>query len=254
MFHIASKILGLVISPLLWVVGVIFLAFWVKKTKLKQRLFLTAFLVLLFFSNQFIISSFKSTIEFPAVKTDTLTVPYDYGIVLGGISTYDTKANKILFHTGADRLGQAVWLYKQKKIRKIIISGGNGNLLYKQRAEAHALRQYLVEIGISESNILIENNSKNTYQNAKYTAELLAQNKALNKTLLLITSSDHCLRAKLAFEKQGLSVDLFPTNIDNSKRFSYRALIIPSATALSDWESFLHEIIGLVSYMSMGYI
>ena len=58
-----------------------------------------------------------------------ITQNYDYGIVLGGFSGYDKHKNRVEFNDCGDRLFYSIQLFKSGKIKNILISGGNGQLL-----------------------------------------------------------------------------------------------------------------------------
>ena len=54
-------------------------------------------------------------------------------------------------------------------------------------------------MGIPENDIIIENKSRNTHENAFYTAQLFEKNGFSKSNNLLITSSMHMRRAQACF-------------------------------------------------------
>jgi len=179
---------------------------------------------------------------------------YSIGILLGGdIITYDNATDRLIFRTGADRLLQTIDLYKKGLISKILISGGSGHLLYKDRTEAAFIKKFLVGIGVSPDDIIVENKSRNTKENAKYTIKII-QEMNIKDPALLITSALHMKRAKATFEKQGLNVVGYATSKRTGARLkTFDHLFIPSATTLKNWDLLFHEMIGYGVYKIMGY-
>lgn len=250
LFFIISKLLSFLSSPFLWIITIFVLGLFTKDEKKKKKRILTTFFLLLFFSNNFIFSVAKSTIEIKPIKTENLS-KYKYGIVLGGFSGYDTEFNRIKFHKSSDRLWQTILLYKQNVIKKIIISGGSSKIFNNKIKEGDIVKNYLIKIGINPNDIIIENKSRNTFENAFYTSQItnIKENK-----ILLITSSLHMLRAKMCFKKQGFSFDVFSTNYYSMIDANFFDYIIPNSGTLFHWNEFLHETLGLLAYKISGKI
>ncbi|TCD10333.1 YdcF family protein [Pedobacter frigidisoli] len=241
MFFILSKILLFVIKPLIWVSILIIWGILTKNQRRKQRLIVTAFAVLFLFSNGFIVGKLTNAYEADYPKEQK----FDVGIVLGGFSSLNDRNNKIAFNAAGDRLFQAISLYKNGEIAKILISGGNGNLIDTTAKEANNVVDYLKLIGIPDSAILIETRSRNTIENARYSLTLIDKTNPKAK-ILVITSAWHIPRAKLIFDKQSKSkIEYYPTNFSGSTEFDLGDYIIPSASALSTWEMLFKEWIGL---------
>ncbi len=83
-----------------------------------------------------------------------------------------------------------------------IPSGGKGD--DEIISEAEAMKNYLVEHGINKKNILIEDKSKNTYENLKFSNKLIKDKKA---NVCFSTTNYHVLRAGLIATEQGLILD-----------------------------------------------
>ena len=95
----------------------------------------------------------------------------------------------------------------QKKVNvPIIVSGGK---VYKfKKAEAPIMKRFLMDLGISDDRIILEENSRDTFENAKYTKKV-CENLGF-KNPILITSTYHMKRSVLSFRKVGLEVIPFP--------------------------------------------
>lgn len=253
MFFYLSKILSYLLNPLAWIVILLFITVFIRKPVKKKRYIIYSLIILLIFTNPFLGDEAIRAWEKPLNKVDP-GIHYTAGILLGGdIVSFDNDSERVIFRSGADRLLQAISLYETGVIKKIVISGGSGHLLYRDRTEASFIKRYLTEIGISSNDIIVENMSKNTFENARYTAKILDKNN-LKDTALLITSSLHMRRAADCFRKQGIAVQEFPTSKITGKRITnFDHLFIPSITTLRNWNLLIHEILGYVVYKVLGY-
>jgi uncharacterized SAM-binding protein YcdF (DUF218 family) len=96
--------------------------------------------------------------------------------------------------------------------------------------------------------------SRNTYENALFLKPVLTQNFAGGK-FLLITSAAHLKRAGACFHKAGLSVLLYSTDrYSGPVKFDVDYLLIPSSATLFNWEKLIHEWVGMIGYVIMGYV
>lgn len=240
------------IYPITWISILLAYGLFARKTKRKRKALVLSAVFLFFFSNAFIMDEAMRAWEEPAIHRDSIDQPYDYAVVLSGMITYDSKLDRIDFQGGIDRLLQAVDLYNHGMVGKIYISGGSGSIL-EDFDEADLLKKYLVNTGISEKDIACESLSRNTYENAVNAAAYFGE--AGDKRLLLITSAYHMKRAKACFEKQGLTIDVYPANrFSGPRKFVFDHLFIPDAGTLARWNALFHEIFGYTVYWIMGYL
>ncbi|MEM1485519.1 YdcF family protein [Oscillospiraceae bacterium PP1C4] len=70
-------------------------------------------------------------------------------------------------------------------------------------SEAAVMKQYLLKQGIAQNRIYLEDRSRNTDENIRFTAQIIAQN-ALAPSLAISTDGFHQLRAFVYAEKNGL--------------------------------------------------
>ncbi|MES2798118.1 MAG: YdcF family protein, partial [Bacteroidota bacterium] len=111
-------------------------------------------------------------------------------VVLGGGIANELKwpYDRGHFDPSADRLLQAFQLYKAGKIHKILVSAGTSSA-NKSRTEASISREFLISTGVPESDILIDIQSKNTFENALFSKTILKANRLEYSKILLITSA-----------------------------------------------------------------
>jgi uncharacterized SAM-binding protein YcdF (DUF218 family) len=203
--------------------------------------------VFLFFSNSYIINNIWNLYQAQPVRLSKQE-SFDAGIVLGGISGFDTTINQGFFGASADRFIQTARLYHEGHIKKVVVSGGNAILLNKtDYSEANFLAENLGDVDIPDSVIIRETRSRNTKENAAYSKQLL-DSANLGQPFLLITSAHHMPRALKIFRKNGMEVKPFPCNymvLPVDTRFTWKSLL-PSEDALSKWTLLLKEWVGLL--------
>jgi uncharacterized SAM-binding protein YcdF (DUF218 family) len=253
MFFLLSKIFSFLFSPLSWIFILLIIAFFLKNRQKKKITIYIAAAVLYLFSNNYLyfLAATGWNIKPISLKNSE---HYKYAIVLGGMANFDKEVERIKFSEAADRLFQTISLYKTGHIDKFIIVGGSGSILYPETIESEIVRTYLLQIGIPESDILIENKSKNTHENALFTAKLLKRQN-YRDSCLLVTSSFHIRRAKACFAKAGIKVKAYPTNqLDADFKFLPAAFLMPDASILSNWQLLIHEMLGYIVYWFKGYL
>jgi uncharacterized SAM-binding protein YcdF (DUF218 family) len=113
----------------------------------------------------------------------------------------------------ADRVWHAARLYHAGKAPVVVLSGGS-DLTISEHPEAVAMGKLLQDLGVPASALLLEGSSRNTEQNARYSAALLRQQGV--QRVLLVTSALHMPRALRHFEAQGLQVVPVATDHETS--------------------------------------
>lgn len=253
MFFLFSKLLSIFLSPFTWILILIIFSVFIKKANKKRNFLIFAIVLLIVFSNQFILNTVYKHWETPPVSLDKIKT-HDYAIVLGGFSSYDTTYKKLKLTEAGDRIWQTMQLYYQKKARKIFISGGSGKLLRQDLTEADKVKQVLILMHIPEKDIIIDPVSRNTHENALNTAGWLKKHDP-KATCILITSASHMPRALKCFQKQGLSVFPYSSNWNyDVNNLSLDVLLIPSVDVLKGWDVLLKELSGYIIYKVIGYI
>jgi uncharacterized SAM-binding protein YcdF (DUF218 family) len=253
MFFILSKILAFLFSPFLWFLISFFTFLLLKNEKWKLIFKRISIFILIFFSLGFPLNFLVSRWEVAGTQMKKLE-NHEIGVVLSGMAEYNKDLKVLSARRGIDRIWQTISLYKNGKIKKILISGDSGYVIRKGLHEADQLKEVLVKWGIPAEDIIVENKSKNTYENAQFTGNLLRQYK-YKKKFLLITSALHMPRAAACFKKQNLEFDVFTTDHYSMKNteFTFDQLL-PSINCFVMWEVYLKEVIGYTVYSLRGYL
>ncbi len=127
----------------------------------------------------------------------------------------------------------------------VIPSGGNPGAAGE--AEALLARELLTgEFGVPVT--AIERRSNTTWENARYTAQLIKQQEI--ERIMLVTDAGHMKRALYAFERNGIHPIPAPTNYLSMTRrvISPAERYLPSGSALKQSSDALHEMLGLLWY------
>jgi uncharacterized SAM-binding protein YcdF (DUF218 family) len=222
--------------------------------KTKRILLWVAISLSVIFSNSWIAGLFVGLWEVPGKTKQELPV-YDYGIVLSGMFEYNTDLNRLSARRGSDRLWQAIHLYHSGKIKKILLSGDSGYVFKKGLHESAQLKKLLIAQNIPDADIVIENKSRNTHENAYETALFIKKNRLEKKTFLLITSAIHMRRAHKCFKKEGVTCSSYTTDhyYIKSEPFSASGLL-PSAEGFVMWQRIIKEWTGTIIYGIFGYL
>lgn len=253
MFFFLSKVLAFLVMPYTWAIVLLLLAWRTKNEMRKRKFFIAGITILLVFSNRFILNQAMMAWEISPVK-DPAPQSYDAIIVLGGFSTYNEEFDRTNFTGSADRLMQGIRLAENGVAPKLIVSGGSGSITFADHLEGVRTAKYLKDIGFPDSLLLTENISKNTHENAVYTAELLKKNNIKGK-YLLITSGCHMRRSLGCFAKQGLICDPYSVDMHGGEgRASIDYFLLPEVSVLAEWNILIHEWVGCLTYKLSGYL
>jgi uncharacterized SAM-binding protein YcdF (DUF218 family) len=158
--------------------------------------------------------------------------PRPFIVVLCGGCRYSGALSEVT----CARVEHGVRLFRQGLAPRIILSGGRW--APHRPACAPRMRAHAVALGLRPDDILVEDRSTRTAENAREVARLLGEHGA--RAILLVTSPVHMRRAKLCFERQGIQVSCAPT--------PYRARGPLFAKEI------LHEYVGLAYYRMQRWI
>ena len=255
MFFILSKALLFLLSPFTWLVALVIGAIVIRSAKWKTRFKWSALAVFIVFTNSFILLEITRLWEVPGKKI-TEVGKYDVGIVLTGMFEYNNDLETLSVRRGTDRLWQALNLYHKKKISKILITGDHGYVTDRGLHEAQQVKEILISWGIPETDILTEEKSRNTYENAIETQQLVARKYPHFTSFLLITSGRHMRRASACFAHVGMKFDTFSTDLYSSEKgvYFWDQYLIPDSSNFQEWNGLLKEMIGYIAYWMADYI
>lgn len=244
MFFYLSKLSYFFISPANWMFLLLLWRFITRSAKIKKRLNIVLLILLFTFGNEVLYTRMATAWQTAPAKLPT-SFSAEAGIVLGGMVSFDKNRNGYL-NSASDRLIETYVLYRTGMIKKIIVAGGS---VKKDRpAESPFLYKKLVQLGADKADIIIEHQSRTTYENALYTRKIL-DSLHLAKPLVLITSALHMPRAMQTFQNAGIEVIPYPANyVVLNKKFAWTAYIIPDLPTIISWNMLMKEMVGTLAY------
>ncbi len=247
MFFILSKILDFLLQPLCWIFLLLGFAYFTRFTK---RLLVITIALLLVITNGWFVNQCYLAYETPQT---TLKKPYQWCIILGGGMMRSGEG----YRTGetADRFVQPLLLYKKGLVKKLLITGGNVNikgLKIDDTQESKKVKEVLIAMGVAEKDIYLEENARNTHENATYTKKMLTP--YLAEEMVLVTSAMHMPRAKACYSKEGFKVIEYPADIKKKDTPSgILDQVIPQERNLSKFAELIREMAGFVIYKFVGF-
>lgn len=125
----------------------------------------------------------------------------------------------------------------------IIVSAGNVTKTADCEPEALVAKRTLIGLGVNEEQILLEDESRNTWENALY-----IKKKYKPVKVLLVTSAYHMKRSMYCFKNNDIQCVPAPTDYkSNRSGYTYRSFIPDMASFRGSYQA-LKEYIGLVYY------
>jgi uncharacterized SAM-binding protein YcdF (DUF218 family) len=246
-----SKILNFFINPLyilsLIILIQLFIIFFIQSKKLVVFFSKLSLILFLFFGysplSNFLLSKMEDYIQTSKYPVQQLTGV----IVLGGSfnSGFESKErNEVSLNSSSERLTKALEIYKKNPRILILYSGFSGELKPQGWSESDMAKKFFLDQGVKIDNLIFENQSRNTFENIKYSKDIIANYKG---TWGLITSANHMPRSFFTFKKQGLILE--PINVDYKTGTSRMFWInFNISLGLSNWSIILKELIGITYY------
>jgi len=155
-------------------------------------------------------------------------------------------------NSGGDRMVETAILARRFPEAKVVVSGGTGELLLGGEGDATTAPRLLGALGVSADRLVLENRSRNTYENAVFTKELVTPN--AGETWLLVTSAFHMPRAKALFDKAGFPTTPWPVDYRTSGKEGFGLFRDNAPDSLQATTMAIREWIGLAAYWLSGRI
>ncbi len=172
-------------------------------------------------------------------------------IVLGG--AIGVAREDIVLNNAAARMTKAVELARAHPEAKLVFTGGGANLLSQVvRTEADGARLLFLGLGLPEERLVLEDQSRNTLENALFTRRLVDPKPG--ERWLLVTSAWHMPRAMGVFRQAGFDVEAFPVDfLSSGERADFFRPYRKAARGLDIADDTFKEWVGLVVYWLAGY-
>lgn len=155
-------------------------------------------------------------------------------------------------NSSGDRMVETAILARRFPTAKVIVSGGTGELFLEGEGDAATAPRLLTALGVTADRLILENKSRNTYENAVFTKELVTPKPG--ETWLLVTSAFHMPRAKALFDRAGFATVPWPVDYRTSGKEGIGLFRDNPADSLQATTMAIREWIGLIAYWLSGRI
>lgn len=222
MLFVLSKVLWFLMQPstllMALVVAGVALSMWPATARRGRRLAATGLVLLLIAGLSPLASLLLVPLEtrFPRIQVADRDPAYTGIILLGGAEDGRLSALKQQLHVNeaAERIIEGALLARRLPVARIVLTGGAANLVFNDPEGSTAVATALRGLGVDSKRILVEPRSRNTYENAVFTRDLVRPK--AGERWLLITSAAHMPRSMGLFRKAGFAVTAYPVDYRTS--------------------------------------
>jgi uncharacterized SAM-binding protein YcdF (DUF218 family) len=262
MFVFLSKLLPPFVYPLgLACLFIILALFLYRRAGWQRAALILALLLLWLGGNRWVAMSLARSLErrFPA--PEPLPEAEVMVVLGGGTESPDFPRPMTEVNSAGDRVLYAARLYQQGNAPAILVSGGLLDWTPLRTTPAEDMAALLEMMGVPPEAIWKQPKSRNTYEDALYSAQVLKE-KGIRR-ILLVTSAWHMPRSAELFRAQGLEV--IPAPVDfNVTEADWEELtgpdlrakllgLLPNADSLGLTSRMLKEYLGMWVYDLRGY-
>ena len=254
MFFVLSKVLSLVLEPLahpFLLLIVAWLARWRRRRRLQSTCVALAVGLPLLYGFLPFSQAGLMLLEnrFPIPTLDER--PVDGVIVLGGHTgsgLVSQQRGQPQQNQSAERLTMGLKLHRQYPDVPLLFSGFSGKLFHQGWGNADIIRRLLSDLSVPLGRVQFEETSRNTYENAVNSRQLLLPQPG--SRWILVTSAAHMPRSIGSFEAAGWT-GIIPYPVDYTTGTDFEKLY-SLQQGFGSMRQTLYEIAGLVVYRLTG--
>lgn len=256
MFFIASKVFWLLAQPLsiilLLVVAAIILILLHRRRLAMTALALAGSVLGLCAYTSLgyvLIQPLEDRFAIPQDPPDTVQAI----VMLGGATKArpSTARQTVALNDAGERLTTTLWLAQRYPEASIVLSGGGALLSGDSESEAVTARRFFVSMGVDEDRLVLEGESRNTIENARFTRDLMGEGEG---RVVLVTSAFHMPRSVGLFRAEGVDVVPWPTDYRSTGSQGFGLDLADPNTNFDTAATAVREWIGLVVYKLSGQI
>ena len=137
------------------------------------------------------------------------------------------------------RLVEGIRIHKKLLNSKLLLSGGG---FFSSTTDASAMAKMAMALGIEKKNIVLESESKDTKDQARFIRNIIKANR-----FILVTSASHMARSVALFKANGMRPIPAPTGYRVKTTLELSpARFFPSAKGIDKMERVVYEYLGIV--------
>ena len=237
-------------NPLAFVGLVLFITlFMVKKKPNTAIWFLVAVLLIIgVFGNNYFSTWFTRSMEWRYMPQTNMEKADAILLLADGTELAETPRQRVEVGEAADRALYAAMAYQQGLAPKVIVSGNGGR--------SESTKTLLMELGVPESDIILQSHAANLREDIKNSLSLIQQNEF--KSVILVTSAIRMDRTLYLLRSSDL--EIIPAPVDyqvtlndwqNMTAFRWQDIIknlMPNSQAFQQSVTTLWEYVGLAFY------
>lgn len=191
--------------------------------------------------------------RFAAVPAPQPGARVDGIILLGGFEDVHVSAGRggLGLNEAAERVTEGLRLALSHPEAKVVFTGGTGGLFVTAEASG-PVGAFLADAGVDPARLVLENRSRNTYENAVFTREMVKP--APGQRWYLVTSAYHMPRAVGLFRKAGFDVIPYPVDYRTRGPEDVTRTFARIPQGLMRLDVAVNEWIGLFAYRVLGRI
>ena len=263
MFIFISKLFPYFVYPLGLAISLLFVALLLRRASRGPRIATgAALIILLTASNTWVPTILTRALEWQYLPPEVYPQA-EVIVVLGGSTASAIYPRQIVeISSAGDRILYAAHLYHQGVAPHLLLTGGYIPWMDEREAPANDMAAILKMLGVPEEALWYETESRNTYENAVNSRQLLAE-KGIDR-IILVTSALHMPRSVALFERQGFEVIPAPADYNVTQTTWARLWepnlitqifhLLPSVGNLGDTTTVMKEYLGIFVYHLRGWL
>jgi len=173
-------------------------------------------------------------------------------ISLGGAldTVVSPVRGEVALNEAAERMTAMAELARRYPQARIVFSGGSGRLIFDGVSEASLAARLFESFGIARERITLEDKSRDTLENARFTRELVQPKPG--ERWLLVTSAHHMPRSVGLFRSEGFSVEAYPVDYRTRGAIDLLRFFSTVGDGLRRTDTATREWVGLLVYRLTG--
>jgi uncharacterized SAM-binding protein YcdF (DUF218 family) len=173
-------------------------------------------------------------------------------ISLGGAldTVVSPVRGEVALNEAAERMTAIAELARRFPAARIVFSGGSGRIIFDGVSEASLAARLFASFGIAKERIALEDKSRDTDENGRFTKELVQPKPG--ERWLLVTSAHHMPRAIGVFRAAGFPVEAFPVDYRTRGAIDLLRPFSTLGDGLRRTDTAMREWVGLLIYRLVG--